>query len=66
MNCHQLIGNRKQVKGAVEEGWRKLTEDNVDVIAGKRDIPSGKIQEGHGIACEHAEKEFNDCEASLR
>ena len=66
MNCHQLIGNRKQVKVAVEEGWRKLTDDDVDVIAGKGDILSGKIQEGQGIACEQAEKEFKDCEASLR
>ena len=66
MNCHQLIGNRKQVKGAVEDGWRKLTDDDVDVIAGKRDILLGKIQEGQGIACEQAEKEFKDCEASLR
>jgi uncharacterized protein YjbJ (UPF0337 family) len=66
MNCHQLIGNRKQVKEAVEEGWRKLTDDDVDVIAGKGDILSGKIQEGQGIACEQAKKEFKDCEASLR
>jgi uncharacterized protein YjbJ (UPF0337 family) len=66
MNCHQLIGNRKQVKVAVEEGWRKLTDDDVDVIAGKGDILSGKIQEGQSIACEQAEKEFKDCEASLR
>ena len=66
MNCHQTIGNWKQVKGAVEEGWRKLTDDDVGVIAGKGDIRSGKIQEGQGIACEQAEKEFKDCEASLK
>ena len=40
MNCHQTIGNWKQVKKAVGEGWGKLTDDNVDVIAGKRDILS--------------------------
>ena len=56
MNCHQLIGNWKQVKGAVGEGWGKLTDDNVDVIAGKRNILPGKIQERHGIACEEAER----------
>jgi uncharacterized protein YjbJ (UPF0337 family) len=66
MNCHQLIGNLKQVKGAVGEGGGKLTGDNVDAIAGKRDILSGKIQEGHAIACERAKKEFKDCEASLK
>ena len=66
MNCHQLIGNRKQVKGAVEEGWRKLTDDDVDVIAGKRDILLGKIQERHGIAREEAEKELKAWEDSLK
>ncbi|SPJ16308.1 CsbD family protein (fragment) [Syntrophobacter sp. SbD2] len=44
MSCHLLIGNRKQVKGAVGEE-SKLTDDNVYVIAGKRDIFFGKIQE---------------------
>jgi uncharacterized protein YjbJ (UPF0337 family) len=67
MSCHQLIGNLKQVKEAVGEGRGKLTaHNNVDVIAGKRDILPGKIQEGHGIACEQAERGFKDCEASLR
>jgi uncharacterized protein YjbJ (UPF0337 family) len=56
MNCHQLIGNSKQVYGAVEEGGGKLAGDNVDVIAGKRDILLGKTQERHGITCEQAER----------
>jgi len=58
MNCHQLIGNWQQVKGAVGEGWDQFTHDNVDVIAGKRDILFGKIQEKHGVAHEESEKEF--------
>ncbi|HIJ69708.1 MAG TPA: CsbD family protein [Deltaproteobacteria bacterium] len=66
MNCHQLIGNWQQVKGAVGDGWGKLTHDDGDVIAGKRHILPGKIQERHGIACEQAEKEFKDGEASLK
>jgi uncharacterized protein YjbJ (UPF0337 family) len=65
MGCHQLIGNWKQVKGAVGEGG-KLTYDNVYVIAGKRDILLGKIQERHGIARGEAEKELKNCEASLK
>jgi uncharacterized protein YjbJ (UPF0337 family) len=56
MNCHQLIGNLKQVKGAVGEGGGKLTDANVGAIAGKRDILLGKIQERHGITCEQTER----------
>jgi uncharacterized protein YjbJ (UPF0337 family) len=65
MCCHQLIGRWKQVNGAVGERG-KLTDDNLDVIAGKREILSGKIQERHGIGYERAKKEFKDREASLK
>jgi uncharacterized protein YjbJ (UPF0337 family) len=50
----------------VRQKWGKLTDDDVDVIAGKRDILLGKIQERHGIAREEAEKQLKDWEASLK
>jgi transposase len=40
MNWDQIEGNWKQVKGVVKKKWGKLTDDDVDVIAGKRDILS--------------------------
>jgi len=66
MNWDQIAGNWKQVKGVVRERWGKLTDDDVDVIAGKRDILLGKIQERHGIAREEAEKELKTWEDSLK
>jgi uncharacterized protein YjbJ (UPF0337 family) len=66
MNWDQIAGNWKQVKGVVRERWGKLTDDDVDVIAGKRDILLGKIQEKHGLAKEVAEKELKDWEDSLK
>jgi len=66
MNWDQIAGNWKQVKGVVREKWGKLTYDDMDVIAGKRDILLGKIQDRHGIAREKAEKELKDWEASLK
>ena len=66
MNWDQIAGNWKQVKGVVRQKWGKLTDDDVDVIAGKRDILLGKIQERHGIAREEAEKQLKDWEASLK
>ena len=66
MNWDQIAGNWKQVKGVVRERWGKLTDDDVDVIAGKRDILLGKIQEKHGIAREEAEKELKAWEDSLK
>jgi uncharacterized protein YjbJ (UPF0337 family) len=66
MNWDQIAGNWKQVKGVVRERWGKITDDDVDVIAGKRDILLGKIQEKHGVAREVAEEELKDFEASLK
>jgi len=66
MNWDQIAGNWKQVKGVVRERWGKLTDDDVDVVAGKRDILLGKIQEKHGIAREEAEKELKAFEDSLK
>jgi uncharacterized protein YjbJ (UPF0337 family) len=66
MNWDQIKGNWKQVKGVVRERWGNLTDDDVDVIAGKRDILLGKIQEKHGVAREEAEKELKAWEDSLK
>jgi uncharacterized protein YjbJ (UPF0337 family) len=45
MNWDRIEGNWKQFKGSVKEQWGKLTDDQLDVIAGKRDHLTGKIQE---------------------
>ncbi len=66
MNWDQIAGNWKQVKGVVRQKWGKLSDDDLDVIAGKRDILLGKIQERYGIAREEAEKALKDWEASLK
>ncbi len=60
MNWDRIEGNWKQVKGSVKVRWGKLTDDHLDVIAGKRDALSGKIQEQYGISKEKAEEELAD------
>ena len=42
-------GNWKQLKGRVRVQWGKLTEDHLDVIAGKREQLVGRVQEQYGI-----------------
>ena len=36
MNWDRIEGNWKQLKGSVKEQWGKLTDDQLDVIAGMR------------------------------
>ncbi|AYQ27001.1 MULTISPECIES: CsbD family protein [unclassified Polaromonas] len=57
MNQDRIEGNWLQFKGKVKEQWGKLTDDDLDVIAGKRDQLLGRIQERHGLSQEEAEKQ---------
>lgn len=65
MNWDQLEGKWKQMKGHVRKKWGKLTDDDFDVIKGKRQELSGKIQERYGIAKEEAEKQIGEFEREL-
>jgi uncharacterized protein YjbJ (UPF0337 family) len=62
MNNDMVAGNWKQVVGKVKEEWGKLTADDLEVIAGKRDQWAGRIQERYGIAKEAAEKQIAEFE----
>ena len=60
VDWNRVEGNWKQVKGKVKEQWGKLTDDDLDVIAGKQDQLQGKIQERYGYAKDRAQKEMDD------
>ena len=60
MNWDRIEGNWKQLKGKTIEQWGKLTSDDFDVIAGKRDQLAGKLQERYGIAKDVAERQVSD------
>ncbi len=57
MNWDRIEGNWKQIKGLAKEKWGKLTDDDVDVVAGRRDQLAGKIQERYGLAKADAERQ---------
>lgn len=62
MNWDIAAGNWKQFKGKVKTQWGKLTDDQLDVIAGKRVELAGKIQEAYGISKDEAEKQIKQFE----
>ena len=62
MNWDRIEGNWKQLKGQVREHWGKLTDDQFDNIAGKRDRLAGSIQKSYGIAQDEAEDQIKDFE----
>ena len=60
MNWHQVEGNWKQLRGFAREKWGKLTDGDLDVIAGKKDQLIGKLQERYGIAKADAEHQADN------
>ena len=66
MNWDRIEGNWKQLKGNIKQQWGKLTDDQLDVIAGKREQFSVKIQEVYGITNDETEKQISDWQARLK
>jgi uncharacterized protein YjbJ (UPF0337 family) len=59
MNWDRIQGNWKQVVGKAKAQWGKLTDDDLDVVAGRREQLAGRIQERYGIAKDEAEKQVD-------
>jgi uncharacterized protein YjbJ (UPF0337 family) len=55
MNWDVIEGDWMQFKGYVKQKWGKLTDDNLDTIAGKRDQLAVKLEEAYGITKDQAE-----------
>jgi uncharacterized protein YjbJ (UPF0337 family) len=62
MNHDRIQGRWKQIKGKVKEQWGKLTDDDLDIIAGRREQLLGRIQQRHGVAKDEAERQVRDWE----
>ncbi len=66
MNWDQAKGQWKQLKGKALEQWGKLTDDDLDVIDGKREQLAGRIQERYGVTREEAEKQVEQWQSSWK
>jgi uncharacterized protein YjbJ (UPF0337 family) len=64
MNRQIIEGNWKQLKGHIKERWGKLTDDDFDVIEGRRDVLVGTLQKRYGITLDEAEKQLRDWEST--
>lgn len=59
MDWNRVEGSWKQVKGAVKANWGKLTDDDLDVINGRREQLEGKLQERYGLAADQIRKDVD-------
>lgn len=60
MNWDRIEGNWKQFKGEVQVKWGKLTNDDMDVVAGNREKLVGKLQERYGKERDEIEKDVDN------
>lgn len=60
MNKDIFEGKWRQLKGALQAKWGKLTDDDLDVVAGNHEQLFGILQERHGLMREDAEKQVNE------
>jgi uncharacterized protein YjbJ (UPF0337 family) len=60
MNWDRIEGNWKQFSGKAQQQWGKLTNDDLDVVEGRRTELVGKIQERYGVGKDEAERQV-DC-----
>lgn len=65
MNWDRIAGQWKQFKGKAKEKWGQLTDDEIDIIEGKRDQLVGKIQQRYGIGKDEAEKQVDEWSREL-
>jgi uncharacterized protein YjbJ (UPF0337 family) len=60
MNWDQIEGKWKQFSGSARQRWGKLTDNDWETIAGKKDVLAGLIQERYAVAKEEAEQQADE------
>jgi uncharacterized protein YjbJ (UPF0337 family) len=60
MNWDRIEGNWKEFKGKVKERWGKLTDDDLEVVEGRRDQLAGQIRKRYGLAKDEADRQIED------
>lgn len=66
MNWDQIQGKWQEYKGQIKQRWGKLTDNDLTVINGKRDVLAGKLLATYGNTKERVEKEIAEFEAACK
>ena len=59
MNWAQIEGRWKRLSGQAKSEWTKLTDDDLELIAGNRARLVGKLREHYGVVEDDAEKQID-------
>ncbi len=59
MDMDRIKGNWKEISGKAQIQWGKLTNDDLDVIEGRRTELEGRLQKHYGYAKDMAKSEVD-------
>jgi uncharacterized protein YjbJ (UPF0337 family) len=65
MNWDRIEGGWEQFKGKARQQWGKLTDDDWQMVKGKREELAGRLQARYGYAKDQAEREIDSWTRSL-
>jgi len=65
MDWDRISGNWAHWRDRIRERWGRLTNDELDVIAGRREKLVGRIQSAYGIEAADADRQLRNWERSL-
>ena len=59
MNWDTIQGKWQELKGEARAKWGKLTDDDLETAAGKKDVLIGRLQQRYGMKRDAAEAELD-------
>ena len=59
MNWDNIAGEWREAKGKLRAKWAKLTDDDLEAIAGRKDVLIGRLQQRYGRKREEAERDVD-------
>ncbi len=65
MNWDRIAASWDQTKASIRQKWSKLTDDDVGLIGGKKDMLLAKLRERYGLAKDKAENEVDSWMESI-
>jgi uncharacterized protein YjbJ (UPF0337 family) len=66
VNEERLKGDWTRLKGKAREKWGVLTDDELDVIEGRREQLAGLLQKRYGLLKEEVEDQIREFEEAAR
>ena len=65
MDWDRISGNWAHWRGRIRDRWGRLTNDELDLVAGRRDQLVRRIESAYGIAKEEADRQLRNWERNL-